>query len=201
MVKPNIYSFSLPLFFYARSFSPAESFRIKSVLPSQVPVPIPSTHLVLDLRTHHLFSLSRMPSAVPVTIPSTLLRRPNFTLAKLLPMLGSDAERARIESFREGLAKIDTILVYDQDGTGAIGAGSLTGLLAKFEREGFEGELQWVKGGFNALLKAGIMSLVEETAPAEENIRSASSSSSRAVNGRELPVSRSPGALYDRFSF
>lgn len=155
--------------------------KLKAVHPIQLPTPIPATHLILDLRTHHLFTQSRIPSAVPITIPSTLLRRPNFTIAKVLPMLASDHDRNRLSAaFRPG--EIDTIVVYDQDGLTSQEGGVLQGLLNKFDKEGFKGELCYVKGGFVAVVKAGVEGLVESTPPAQ-------TARGGAVNGRDLPVS------------
>lgn len=162
------------------------SSKIKAVYPVQLPVPIPSTYLVLDLRTHHLFTQSRIPSAVPITIPSTLLRRPNFTIAKVLPMLGSDEDRDRLSSFRQGVDVISTIIVYDQDGLSSQEGGVLQGLLNKFEKEGFNGELCYIKGGFLAVAKAGVPGLVETCSLGQT---AGGDGRAGAVNGRDLPVS------------
>lgn len=157
----------------------SSSSKLKPLYPIQLPSPIPPSHLILDLRTHHLFTQSRIPSAIPITIPSTLLRRPNFTLAKVLPMLASDHDRARLSAFKE----YGTIVVYDQDGLTSQEGGVLQGLLNKFDKEGFKGELCYVKGGFLAVVMAGVDGLVETTEPKL-------TARGGAVNGRDLPVSR-----------
>lgn len=158
---------------------------IVSVLPSSLSLPIPSSTLVLDLRTHALYSHSHLPTSIPITIPSTLLRRPAFTLAKLLPMLACDADRAALRDPK----RYDTIIVYDQDGSQAtVGEGGvLVGLLNKFEKDGFVGKFSWVKGGFAAVKRSGVQGLVESGAAAGSN--GTNGQTDKIVSGRDLPVS------------
>ena len=165
--------------------------QIRLVPPQSLPSPLPSTYLLLDLRTHALFTASRLQGAIPVTIPSTLLRRPNFTLAKLIPMLDSEADRSRVLAFKEE-GKVDAVVVYDQDGSSAADNGTLVGLLAKFRKDGFGGELWAIKGGFLSVVRqaraqdgpGSVRALVDE-----KRIET-SFKAGGTVNGRELPVRR-----------
>lgn len=100
-------------------------------------------------------------------------------------MLASDHDRERLQQFRVGLETVSTILVYDQDGLTSQEGGVLQGLLNKFEKEGFAGELCLIRGGFLAVQRAGIQGQMETCSIAPEG-----DSTSRAVNGRDLPVSR-----------
>lgn len=110
-------------------------------------------------------------------------------------MLDSEHDRARVLAFKDG-AKVDAVVVYDQDGSSAGDNGTLVGLLAKFKKEGFEGDLLALKGGFLSLAKqsrpVGQGGLVDDKR-VETTFRAGGT-----VNGRELPVSPSP--LYDSLS-
>jgi hypothetical protein len=97
-------------------------------------------------------------------------------------MLASDSDRARVRSFREGLDTVSTVLCYDQDGSSAQDGGTLTGLLGKFEREGFKGELGMIKGGFMQLTREGPKGLIDSSPLKEQQ------ATTKTVNGRELPV-------------
>jgi hypothetical protein len=108
-------------------------------------------------------------------------------------MLASDSDRARVQSFREGLEVVSTVLCYDQDGSSAQDGGTLTGLLAKFEREGFKGELGMIKGGFMQLSREGSKELIDMSPLKEQR------ATTKTVNGRELPVRcTSPSLAFDR---
>lgn len=145
-------------------------------------MPIPRTHLILDLRTHNSYTQSRIHTAVPITIPSTLLRRANFTLAKLVPMLDQESDRARLMEFQKGTDRITKIICYDQDGQAAGEGGTLAGLLGKFEKEGFKGKLCVIRGGFTAVQRFKVPGLVD-TSLIKDHVKTSS-----AVNGRDLPV-------------
>lgn len=104
-------------------------------------------------------------------------------------MLDSEHDRARVLAYKDG-AKVDAVVVYDQDGSSAGDNGTLIGLLAKFKKEGFEGELLALKGGFLSLAKqsrpVGQGGLVDDKR-VETSFRAGGT-----VNGRELPVSSYP---------
>lgn len=104
-------------------------------------------------------------------------------------MLDTEQDRARVLAFKDG-GKVDAVVVYDQDGSSAGENGTLVGLLSKFRKDGFAGELWAVRGGFLNVLKTaraqegsgGVRSLVDERR-IETNFRAGGT-----VNGRELPV-------------
>lgn len=103
-------------------------------------------------------------------------------------MLASDSDRARLQSFKEGLDSVSTILCYDQDGSSAQDGGTLTGLLAKFGREGFKGELGMIRGGFMQLVREDVKGLIDASPLKEQR------ATTKTVNGRELPVCRFRGS-------
>lgn len=100
--------------------------------------------LVLDIRPHATFAQSRLPHALSLSVPSTLLKRPAFSLGKLADMLPSSSGRRRFSAWRAA----SKILVYDADSQSIPDGSNILGLLRKFENEGFNGDLTWLKGGF-----------------------------------------------------
>ncbi|CED83806.1 Protein tyrosine phosphatase [Phaffia rhodozyma] len=166
----------------AKSAMAPSNPHIQMLDPSDIPVPIPHTYLILDLRTHNSYTHSRVPTAIPITIPSTLLRRANFTLARLVPMLDQESDQARIWEFQKGPDAITRIICYDQDGQSAGEGGILAGLLNKFEKDGFKGKLCIVRGGFAAVSKSNTQGLVDNSPLAEQ------AKPSKSVNGRDLPL-------------
>lgn len=105
-----------------------------------------SSTLVLDVRPPSAYLAGHMPSAHSIPVPSTLLRRPAFTVAKVILML-SPSSRDAVQAWKD---KSDIVLV-DVDSTTAAQGTLLEGLASKFEREGFGGRVWFVKGGQNAL--------------------------------------------------
>ena len=113
--------------------------------------------LILDLRPLSSFHLSHLFNSYSIPIPSTLLRRPNFTLQKVVQMLAPPANDA-VSKWRE---KSDIILVDAESGSAPDGS-ILDGLAGKFVREGFKGQLWYVTGGHNAVQSSGHMDLVSD---------------------------------------
>ncbi|KXN89809.1 Tyrosine-protein phosphatase 1 [Leucoagaricus sp. SymC.cos] len=105
------------------------------------------TALILDIRAHAAYSTARVPCAVSLSVPSTLLKRPLFSLHRLADMLPSANARARFSSWRSA----SCILVYDADSSSVSESSNIYGLLRKFKNDGFQGDLAWLKGGFQAV--------------------------------------------------
>ncbi|KIM47985.1 hypothetical protein M413DRAFT_16043 [Hebeloma cylindrosporum] len=103
--------------------------------------------LILDIRPHAAFSSARIPRAISLSVPSTLLKRPLFSLQRLSAMLPSAASRARFSAWRTA----SRIVVYDADSLSAGESSNIHGLLRKFKSDGFDGELAWLQGGFQAV--------------------------------------------------
>jgi len=103
--------------------------------------------LVLDIRPHAAFSSARIPGAISLSVPSTLLKRPLFSLQRLSTMLPSPVSRARFSAWRTA----SRIVVYDADSLSAGESSNIHGLLRKFKSDGFDGELVWLQGGFQAI--------------------------------------------------
>ncbi|KAL7421980.1 phosphotyrosine-specific ptp2-like protein [Cryptotrichosporon argae] len=115
------------------------------------------TTLVLDVRAPSSYAAAHLPSAHSLPIPSTLLRRPAFTIAKLLPMLDPRGQ-ADVAKWRE----MKDIVLVDQDSHAVAEGNILQGLAGKFEREGFEGKIWFVKGGHQALQASGDNAVVSD---------------------------------------
>ncbi|GJE96824.1 tyrosine protein phosphatase domain-containing protein [Phanerochaete sordida] len=118
--------------------------------------------LILDIRPHNVYANARLPSALSLSVPSTLLKRPLFSLDRLAQML-SPSTRARFSAWPTA----SKILVYDADSTTLAEGGNILGLLRKLRKEGYAGELCWVKGGFKAVWREQF-DLVDQSAPVEE---------------------------------
>ena len=116
--------------------------------------------LILDLRPHTAFvAQGRLRGSINVCVPSTLLRRPNFGLAKIAETLTSKRDRSLFSkalnlnstTTSQDASQVNRIIILDQESTFLSTDSIINSLLAKLEREGFKGELEWIKGGFSAL--------------------------------------------------
>lgn len=118
-----------------------------------------SSHtLVLDLRPHTAFvAQGRIAGSINVCVPSTLLRRPNFGLSKISETLCTKRERRLFDSALnlDNIAgkQIRRIILLDQESNYLVNEGLLHSFLAKLDRQGFKGELGWLKGGFSGIQK------------------------------------------------
>ena len=108
-----------------------------------------SSVLIVDIRPHAAYTSARIPHAISLCVPSTLLKRPLFSLQKLCAMLPSASARNRFSAWRSS----SRILVYDADSQSISDTSNINGLLRKFKSDGFQGELVWLKGGFQAVWK------------------------------------------------
>ncbi|KAL0580131.1 hypothetical protein V5O48_001907 [Marasmius crinis-equi] len=109
---------------------------------------------IIDIRPHAAYASARIPTAISLSVPTTLLKRPLFSLDRLAAMLPSPNARERFGKWREA----KKVVVYDADTSGGGPSGTLAensnilGLLRKFANDQaqgkFEGELFWLKGGF-----------------------------------------------------
>lgn len=103
--------------------------------------------LVLDIRPHNAYIVGRLRGAISLSVPSTLLKRPNFSLAKLAQMLPTPASRERFTEWDRAAR----IVVYDADSVALADGSNLLGLLRKFRNEGYSRDVAFVKGGFHAV--------------------------------------------------
>ena len=108
-----------------------------------------SSALILDIRPHAAHASARIPHAISLCVPSTLLKRPLFSLQKLCAMLPSPSARCKFSAWRS----TSRILVYDADSHAISDSSNISGLLRKFKADGFQGELAWLCGGFQAIWK------------------------------------------------
>ncbi|ORY26158.1 hypothetical protein BCR39DRAFT_542036 [Naematelia encephala] len=140
-----------PLASSTTSPSPGPS-HIQPISPAalQPLLSLPST-LILDLRAPSAFQYAHLPSALSLSVPSTLLRRPAFSLEKLVAMLSPPAS-TEVGKWRE---KSDIVLI-DGDAGSAPETGILHGLASKFQREEFSGKVWFLKGGQKAAEVSGL---------------------------------------------
>ena len=108
--------------------------------------------LIIDIRPHAAYSAARIPHALSLSVPSTLLRRPLFSLARLSAMLPCQSSRTRFSAW----SSASRILVYDADSTAVLDSSNIQGLLRKFKKDGFQGDLAWLQGGFQAVWRERI---------------------------------------------
>ncbi|KAF7972561.1 hypothetical protein HWV62_17678 [Athelia sp. TMB] len=140
--------------------------------------------LVLDIRSHAAHAAARLPHALSLCVPSTLLKRPLFSLEKLSAMLPSPAARAAFAAWPAARA----IVVYDADAAAVPEGSNIRGLLNKFKKEGFAGELAWLVGGFQAVWRTQ-RALVDAAPPPPEPEQDA------APTGAELTTRHVPMAF------
>ncbi|KAL0064667.1 hypothetical protein AAF712_008365 [Marasmius tenuissimus] len=129
---------------------------------------------IVDIRPHAAYASARIPSAISLSVPTTLLKRPLFSLDRLAAMLPSTNTRERFGKWHEA----KKIVVYDADTSGVVPGGALPegsnilGLLRKFANDDtqgkFEGELFWLKGGFQKVWRER-RHLVDTRPPPDED--------------------------------
>jgi hypothetical protein len=136
--------------------------------------------LILDMRPHTSFvTQGRFKGAINVCVPSTLLRRPNFGLQKIADTLGSRTDKdhfmhaLQLEPLPAKTAKVDRILLLDQDLNLLTADSVIHALLAKIEKSPFKGELYWLKGGWNLTDKC--VDSPAKVAKTDEEMKAASS--------------------------
>lgn len=123
------------------SFTPVSPAALRDILNDH------SNVLILDIRPHAAFTAARIPRALSLCVPSTLLKRPMFSLEKLSEMLPSTVSRESFCTWRTA----SRIIVYDADAAAIPEGSNINGLLKKFKKEGFTGDLGWLQGGFQAI--------------------------------------------------
>ncbi|WVR06810.1 hypothetical protein IAU60_003846 [Kwoniella sp. DSM 27419] len=135
---------------------------IKPITPAALqPLISSASTLILDVRPPSTYQSSHIPSSHSLPLPSTLLKRPAFTLQKLVQML-PDKSVTAVNAWRE---KANVVLL-DVDSATVSDGSVLDGLASKFEREGYTGQLWFVKGGQQAVEQYGEIEL--EGADGEE---------------------------------
>ncbi|KAF7797795.1 hypothetical protein EIP86_008999 [Pleurotus ostreatoroseus] len=142
----------------ASAFTPVNPSKLAPLLSS-------SDTIILDIRAHNAYTNARLPGALSLSVPSTLLKRPNFSLARLAQMLPSPAARARFSAY----ASFARVLVYDADSAALTDAGNLLGFMRKLRKEGYAGEVCWLRGGFHAVWREHGGLVDREPPPAEED--------------------------------
>ncbi|KAF8807622.1 phosphatases II [Phlegmacium glaucopus] len=162
-----------------------------SILPSSLTQWVDDLNtLILDIRPHAAYSSARIPHAISLSVPSTLLKRPLFSLQRLAAMLPSASARTRFLAWPSA----SRILVYDADSQVAGESSNINGLLRKFRLDGFQGELAWLQGGFQAIWRDGREIIdTRPPTPDPENEDDADvhdkSSQSSLLRTRRLPIS------------
>ena len=161
--------------------SPPQTFT--SVSPSALAPYLADPHsLILDVRPHVAHAAARINNALSLSVPTTLLKRPLFSLSKLSQMLPSPSSRARFSDWPSA----SRILVYDSDSTSSPDNGIISGLLRKFRAEGFDGELGWVHGGFQAVWRE-FRDLATTEPPSPEEDEPDATSASGTLRTTHLP--------------
>ncbi|TIC46845.1 phosphatases II [Wallemia mellicola] len=149
--------------------------------------------LVIDLRSYGSYCQTRVPGAVSVCLPSTLLRRPVFTLDKIINMISDPSDKAKLE----GYERAKTIVAYDND-TSYVGEGisgnsaALLGVFKKFRDAGATASLEYIQGGFVAYSRAE-GAPIEDTPKSTGNGPSDGKTENTFVQPRHLPITAFQG--------
>ena len=104
---------------------------------------------MLDVRPASAFNQTHIRDSHSLPIPSTLLRRPSFNVAKIAAMLPSHS--AQIFS---GWREMSHIILTDVDSSQALEGSVVAGLASKFDCEGYEGQLWFIRGGVAAVTRS-----------------------------------------------
>ncbi|KAK9433667.1 protein-tyrosine phosphatase-like protein [Lipomyces doorenjongii] len=103
----------------------------------------PSKILILDVRPYAQYSNERIRGAVNLCLPSTLLKRPAFTVSKILDSLATE-QRNRLSIWKSA----KSIIVYDGSSTTLTVSSPVFQTARKFLNEsGFAGHVYFLKGG------------------------------------------------------
>ena len=118
---------------------------------------IPEKVLVLDLRVYQQYASARVKGALNLCIPTTLLKRPSFTVQKLLDTFNNDHDRDEFEKWEN----CPYIVVYDANSLQLKEAITSQNVLKKFVTEGWRGHGLIVTGGFLQISRT-MSNLIEE---------------------------------------
>ncbi|WAQ86859.1 hypothetical protein PtA15_7A588 [Puccinia triticina] len=116
--------------------------------------------LILDIRPPSAFRQTHLSQAINLNLPTTLLKRPLYGPDRIQSGLPSQEERERFERYKTALpstttppsSRLQLIIAIDQDARLISPSHPLILLLNKFGALGFQGQLLWLSGGFQALL-------------------------------------------------
>ncbi|KAI9830448.1 MAG: hypothetical protein M1819_005700 [Sarea resinae] len=100
--------------------------------------------ILLDLRTYPQFAQSRINGAINLCIPTTLLKRPSFTVQKLLDTFSRPEDKEVFLRWKES----KYIIFYDANSAQIRDAVSAVNTLRKFTNEGWRGHPYILRGGF-----------------------------------------------------
>ncbi|KAG2201641.1 hypothetical protein INT47_003867 [Mucor saturninus] len=102
--------------------------------------------LLLDVRSFVQFSHSKIRTAINISIPNTILKRPTFTLDKVYEAIVLEESREKLKTW----STVETIVFYDQQSQLLQENSASAYLASKLIRAGFKGQLNYLKGGFEA---------------------------------------------------
>jgi protein tyrosine phosphatase len=125
---------------------------------------MPEKVLVLDLRVYPQYASARVKGALNLCIPTTLLKRPSFTVQKLLDTFNNDQDREEFEKWQD----CPYIVVYDANSMQLKEAITSQNVLKKFVTEGWKGHGLIVTGGFLQISRA-MSNLVEDGSAVSAN--------------------------------
>ncbi|KAG1449700.1 hypothetical protein G6F55_010047 [Rhizopus delemar] len=147
--------------------------------------------LLIDVRSAFHYSENHIKSAIHIAIPSVLLKRPAYTLDKVIQSLnGSDADR-----FKQWPATTH-IIFYDHTSNNDSGYSATAILLAlKLKQVHYQGHLAYLQGGFDQFKKFYPNQCIH-TRPASQGDASSNSFFTNIRQNLEL----SHGPLKERFA-
>ena len=105
--------------------------------------------LLLDLRVYPAFAKSRIRDALNLCIPTTLLKRPTFSVQKLLETFTTSKNKAKFAGWRS----VRFIVVYDAHAKSLKDAVSSVNIIRKFVQQQWCGLAYILTGGFSPFAK------------------------------------------------
>ncbi|KAK9471218.1 protein-tyrosine phosphatase-like protein [Dipodascopsis tothii] len=177
-----------PLTHMPPGVTPADLAAVHAIQPRELAAelrgPDAGSVLVLDVRPFVQFRARQIAGATNLCVPSTLLKRPAFTIAKILNSLAADAHASLADWQRAR-----KVVVYDNDATTLAPSSAIFQTAKKFVHdEGFAGEICYLKGGLcQFAAQCGDLTTCPAEAPACDAPRPARDASVPIMAGLHMP--------------
>lgn len=152
-----------------------ESIAVNSITPSQF-AEIAMFHnndkiILLDMRTHASFEQCRMKGSININMPATLLKRPMYTITKIVESLQDPDDQDKLSSYKD-----KTMIVYDNDSYHVGPGTAIHQFTSKFCNSERSLGIHTLQGGFAAILRE-FPELVEQRKAADRQQQNLTQSS------------------------
>ncbi|RKP36420.1 hypothetical protein BJ085DRAFT_38715, partial [Dimargaris cristalligena] len=127
---------------------------------------VPSV-LLIDTRIPSQFQASHVIDSINLSVPSALLKRPNFTLDRIVTMLTDPVAKARLSHWLEHTH----IVIIDQNSPYLAQQGVVSHLCQKFSDPQSKVHVGWLRGGFDAFaLRFPVLCVASDSSDASKSL-------------------------------